>query len=98
MSFIAALFKSSKEDSTEMTSGKEGERNSTQDSTQKDPNKQDDFLFALFIAQEADPQLLSNEAGSTGTVVWKSNHPLLISNMDLKWTISVSVVTYVILF
>jgi hypothetical protein len=34
-----------------------------------DPNKRDDFLFALFIAQEPDPQLLSNEAGSSSAVV-----------------------------
>jgi hypothetical protein len=42
-----------------------------------DPNKRDDFLFALFIAQEPDPQLLSNEAGSSSAVVWKSNHPVI---------------------
>ena len=46
--------------------------------TQMDPNKRDDFLFALFIAQEPDPQLLSNEAaGSSSAVVWKSNHPVI---------------------
>jgi len=73
VSFIAALFKS--------TSGNSGE-NSTEDQadTQMDPNKRDDFLFALFIAQEPDPQLLSNEAAGSSSAFSNNASSLLLTS------------------
>ena len=67
VSFIAALFKSANNDPNNIGENlaiKEGTTGESMLETQKD-SKQDDFLFALFIAQEPDPQLLSNESGSS---------------------------------
>ena len=75
MSFIAALFKSADTNETdkESSDGKENKSDS-----EKDSPKHDDFLFALFIAQEPDPQLLPNEAGNGSSNQLSSNATSLL--------------------
>ena len=75
VSFIAALFKSADTNETdkESSDGKENKSDS-----EKDSPKHDDFLFALFIAQEPDPQLLPNEAGNGSSNQLSSNATSLL--------------------
>lgn len=64
VSFIAALFKSASDDPNNIGENSTINKGENVLEAQKD-SKQDDFLFALFIAQEPDPQLLTNQSGSS---------------------------------
>ena len=72
VSFIAALFKSASDDPDNIGGNSTINKGENVLETEKE-SKQDDFLFALFIAQEPDPQLLTNQSGSSPNKQLSSN-------------------------